>query len=205
VAGAAVSTVTVTLHTTWHHPFWNQTTGTWTQAADLQAGDTLHALDNSNATVVAVHTWTGAADMNDLTIDDTHTYYVLTANTPVLVHNCDPDLGTRADMANSGMTPARGGKADTTSAGLEYDKHQLMQGQDSPKRFLPRVGGNAADLDSAGQKLLDDITFHPQGFAEPVTGGAFVGGARIVRPDGVGAVFTSNNTFAYFGKFKYNG
>ena len=205
VAGTAVSTVTVTLHTTWHHPFWNQTSGTWTEAADLTPGDTLHALDNSNATVVAVHTWTGAADMNDLTIDDTHTYYVLTANTPVLVHNCDPDLGTRADMANSGMTPARGGKADTTSAGLEYDKHQLMQGQDSPKRFLPRVGGNAADLDSAGQKLLDDITFHPQGFAEPVTGGAFVGGARIVRPDGVGAVFTSNNTFAYFGKFKYNG
>jgi RHS repeat-associated protein len=93
VAGAAVGTVTVTLHTTWHHPFWNQSTGTWTDAADLKVGDTLHALDTSNAVVVAVQTRTGAADMNDLTVDDTHTYYVVTADTPLLVHNCSATLG----------------------------------------------------------------------------------------------------------------
>jgi len=59
--------------------------------------------------------------MHDLTIDTTHTYYVIAGTTPVLVHNCDPNLGTRTDMANSGMRPGRGGKTDTTHAGLEYD------------------------------------------------------------------------------------
>jgi hypothetical protein len=53
--------------------------------------------------------------------------------------------------------------------------------------------------------LLDDITFHPQGIAEPVTGGAFKGGTRIVRPDGVGAVFDADNVFRYFGSFRYGG
>lgn len=87
-AATGAATVTVTVHTTSHHPFWNQTHGGWTDAADLTPGDTLHTLGASNAVVAAVHTWTGAAAMNDLTVEATHTYYVFTADTPVLVHNC---------------------------------------------------------------------------------------------------------------------
>ncbi|HET9655068.1 MAG TPA: polymorphic toxin-type HINT domain-containing protein [Kineosporiaceae bacterium] len=84
---ATPATVTVTVHTTSHHPFWDQTTGTWADAADLKPGDHLHALGSNEAVVVAVRSWTGHAEMNDLTIDDTHTYYVVTADTSVLVHN----------------------------------------------------------------------------------------------------------------------
>jgi hypothetical protein len=39
--------------------------------------------------VTAVRTWTGLQRMHDLTISDTHTYYVLAGTTPVLVHNSD--------------------------------------------------------------------------------------------------------------------
>jgi RHS repeat-associated protein len=77
-----------TLHTTWHHPFWNATTGQWTDAADLTPGTKLHTLDGHLETVVAVQAWTGQHHMRDLTIAHVHTYYVIAGNTPVLVHNC---------------------------------------------------------------------------------------------------------------------
>jgi hypothetical protein len=79
---------TTVLHTTWHHPFWNQTIHQWTQAADLKPGTQLHTIKDDTEYVVAVRTWTGLHDMRDLTIATTHTYYVLAADTPVLVHNC---------------------------------------------------------------------------------------------------------------------
>jgi large repetitive protein len=87
-SGAAV------LHTTQHHPFWDQTTSKWVLAADLVAGHTLHADGGGAVTVVAVRNFTdgGGRDMRDLTVADVHTYYVIAGNTPVLVHNsnlCD--------------------------------------------------------------------------------------------------------------------
>ena len=37
--------------------------------------------------MTAVKIWTGLKWMDDLTVDDTHTYYVLAGTVPVLVHN----------------------------------------------------------------------------------------------------------------------
>ncbi|WP_330186416.1 LamG-like jellyroll fold domain-containing protein [Dactylosporangium sp. AC04546] len=197
---------TAVIHTTQHHPFWDATTNRWRDAADLEAGaSTLVDPAGRTLRVVAVRNFAGEAEMRDLTVANFHTYYVIAGDAPVLVHNCTPDLQTRNDMAASGMLPGRGGKASTTQAGLEYDKHQLMPGQVSSKRFLPRVGGNTDDLDRAGQMLLDDIAFHPRGIEETVTGGAFAGGTRIIRPDGVGAVFDTGGAFKYFGSFRYPG
>jgi hypothetical protein len=82
---------TTTLHTTWHHPFWNETDHTWTDAAQLTPGKVLHALATSGRTyvarVIAVKTWTGLNHMRDLTVANVHTYYVVAGATPVLVHN----------------------------------------------------------------------------------------------------------------------
>lgn len=106
----------VTLKTTQHHPFWDNTEGRWVDAADLQPrhellvhqdifDDTKQPLDSDNTgagqggggppakaaakvTVTAVHNHVGSKTMHDLTIADTHTYYVIAGNTPVLVHNC---------------------------------------------------------------------------------------------------------------------
>jgi hypothetical protein len=79
---------TTVLHTTWHHPFWNETTHQWTDAADLKPGTQLHSANGSVEHVVAVRTWTGLDWMRDLTVATNHTYYVVAGSTPVLVHNC---------------------------------------------------------------------------------------------------------------------
>jgi hypothetical protein len=78
---------TTVLHTTWHHPFWDETTHEWTEAADLEPGTQLRSANGSVEYVVAIRTWTGLDWMHDLTVANTHTYYVIAGDTPVLVHN----------------------------------------------------------------------------------------------------------------------
>jgi RHS repeat-associated protein len=87
------SAVTAVIRTTWEHPFWSETRRAWVDAAELYAGERLHQLDGRPVTVVAVSNYVGSAVMLNLTVDDTHTYYVVAGGTPVLVHNsCDPAL-----------------------------------------------------------------------------------------------------------------
>ncbi|BCY11084.1 LamG-like jellyroll fold domain-containing protein [Actinoplanes sp. L3-i22] len=77
------------VHTTVKHPFWNATDSKWDEAQDLKVGDELRDADGvSTQTVAAVTIWTGLNWMDDLTVNDLHTYYVLVGNEPVLVHNC---------------------------------------------------------------------------------------------------------------------
>ncbi|MEV0842234.1 polymorphic toxin-type HINT domain-containing protein [Actinocatenispora sera] len=83
----ATSHATATLTTTTHHPFWDVTTHTWTQAASLHPGDTLQT-PTGRAQVVALHLYTATHTTYDLTIGHLHTYYVKAGATPVLVHNC---------------------------------------------------------------------------------------------------------------------
>jgi RHS repeat-associated protein len=84
---AAVAATTV-LHTTAHHPFWDDTASTWVNAAELTPGHDLRTLDGEKATVTAVRNYSGAKDMRDLTVADVHTYYVAVGDEQVLVHNC---------------------------------------------------------------------------------------------------------------------
>ncbi|AEV85250.1 Extracellular matrix-binding protein ebhB [Actinoplanes sp. SE50/110] len=79
------------VHTTAHHPFWNAGTRQWTDAGALQPGDTLLGRGGP-ATVTAVQQHTGRRIMHNLTVATLHTFYVLAGATPVLVHNCLPNL-----------------------------------------------------------------------------------------------------------------
>ncbi|RBM10981.1 polymorphic toxin-type HINT domain-containing protein [Streptomyces sp. PT12] len=72
-----------------HHPFWDEATGTWTDAADLTPGAQLRTPDGTTATVTTTHTYQDTARTYDLTVEELHTYYVHAGNTPVLVHNTD--------------------------------------------------------------------------------------------------------------------
>ncbi|MEU6848593.1 polymorphic toxin-type HINT domain-containing protein [Actinacidiphila alni] len=76
-----------TVHTTSHHPFWDDTSHTWVEAGQLTLGHTLKTAANGHIRVVAIASRPGAASMYNLTIEQLHTYYVLTGDTPVLVHN----------------------------------------------------------------------------------------------------------------------
>ncbi|MGW0771754.1 ricin-type beta-trefoil lectin domain protein [Streptomyces sp. NPDC002676] len=78
---------TATLHTTANHPFWDDTTHTWTPAGRLRRGDTLNTATNSHAYVVTTQLTPGAVNRWNLTVQQLHTYYVVAGGVPVLVHN----------------------------------------------------------------------------------------------------------------------
>jgi hypothetical protein len=80
------------LHTTQHHPFWDETANAWVDASRLRVGDHLHTGTDSVETVVAIRSFTSVHDMYNLTVDTVHTYYVIAGSTPVLVHNCPADV-----------------------------------------------------------------------------------------------------------------
>ncbi|MFC8708831.1 polymorphic toxin-type HINT domain-containing protein [Streptomyces sp. NPDC057197] len=82
-----------TLHTTAHHPFWDDTKKKWVDTADLAVGDNLNTVDARHVKVAAVRHVKGAADMYNLTVANLHTYYVLAGSTPVLVHNTNSPIG----------------------------------------------------------------------------------------------------------------
>jgi hypothetical protein len=81
------------------HPFFRDSNKTWVIAADLRPGDKLTLAPGSTnsraltkATVVSTRLHQTKARVYNLTVANTHTYYVLAGATPVLVHNagCGP-------------------------------------------------------------------------------------------------------------------
>ncbi|MGW4524997.1 polymorphic toxin-type HINT domain-containing protein [Amycolatopsis sp. NPDC004378] len=77
-----------TIVTTAHHPFWNATSHTWTDAADLTNGDQLATPGDGRVVVRRLLRYTASDRTYNLTVENVHTYYVLAGTTPVLVHNC---------------------------------------------------------------------------------------------------------------------
>lgn len=70
------------------HPFWVEELGAWIDATDLKAGEWLRTSAGTHVQITAVARWTAAGEtVHNLTVRDTHTYYVLAGATPVLVHN----------------------------------------------------------------------------------------------------------------------
>ncbi|MCY0951439.1 polymorphic toxin-type HINT domain-containing protein [Streptomyces sp. H27-S2] len=76
-----------TLTATDHHPFWSENRKQWTDAADLNSGDTLRTPDGATVEIEKVAHWKELRGAYNLTVNDLHTYYVLAGATPVLVHN----------------------------------------------------------------------------------------------------------------------
>ncbi|MGW2046970.1 ricin-type beta-trefoil lectin domain protein [Streptomyces sp. NPDC001858] len=97
------------------HPFWVPELRTWIKATDLKAGEWLQTSAGTYVQVAALERWTSPrATVHNLTVGDTHTYYVVAGATPVLVHNCNEvfyramsekefnQLGTNGDITVRG-------------------------------------------------------------------------------------------------------
>ena len=83
------------------HPFWDVSTGLFTDAIDLQAGELVLALDGSTLQVTAVRVYGEDLTAYNLEIAGIHTYYA--GETPVLVHNsCGPDVDDSFQFASGG-------------------------------------------------------------------------------------------------------
>jgi hypothetical protein len=108
------------IRTTQHHPFWNDTTGKWTDAADLKQGDRLRAPKGRPATVAVADSFTGAATMYNLTVEGLNTYYVVTGGTAVLVHNVAAGCGDALPPLGLGTD---GGGTKRWAESLEFTHH----------------------------------------------------------------------------------
>ncbi|WP_447005926.1 RHS repeat-associated core domain-containing protein [Saccharothrix isguenensis] len=73
--------------TSWH-PVWVDAEGRFVKIGDLEEGQRLTSVDGTSPVVSAVDRYTRFEPVYDLTVDGVHTYYVVAAVTPVLVHNC---------------------------------------------------------------------------------------------------------------------
>jgi hypothetical protein len=85
LTGTATSTVTSTSE----HPFWVQGKG-WTAAADLSAGSVLTTPNNKTVTVHGVSLRDTKCGTWNLTVTDSHSFFVKAGECVVLVHNTKP-------------------------------------------------------------------------------------------------------------------
>ncbi|MEV4373858.1 polymorphic toxin-type HINT domain-containing protein [Nonomuraea sp. NPDC049637] len=123
------------------HPFWVADAGSWREAKDLRPGQLLRTAAGTYVQIKAVRAWTAQARVHNLTVADLHTYYVVTGDTSVLVHNC----GIIAD--NDLMVKAMGGHtqalAEIQNASTVYitpnQRHEFLNvtnGLNARRRFL---------------------------------------------------------------------
>ncbi|WP_245241934.1 polymorphic toxin-type HINT domain-containing protein [Streptomyces sp. NEAU-H3] len=133
---------TQALHTTAHHPFWDDTRHAWLRADELTAGDHLNTSDNKHVKVYAVAVVPGTATMYNLTVDELHTYYVLAGAVPVLVHNCG-EAGDEA--AQEALETVLHGPFHRKVSRTQTDEHARQQ-QESGELWggLSRLGGEEA-------------------------------------------------------------
>jgi len=94
-AGAGGGGPPATITATDGHKFYVPGRG-WVTAIELKPGDQLRDEAGNPVTVRATHTRTQHTTVYNLTVDTTHTYYVVVGGEQVLVHNCNP--GTKFDV-----------------------------------------------------------------------------------------------------------
>ncbi|MEU4690917.1 polymorphic toxin-type HINT domain-containing protein [Actinoplanes sp. NPDC023714] len=85
--GDATATVTATHN----HPFWVPALAQWVDAERLAAKQKLRTSTGDLAEITAVRHRKESTEVHNLTVADIHTYYVMAAGTPVLVHNDDEE------------------------------------------------------------------------------------------------------------------
>jgi RHS repeat-associated protein len=134
---------TATIHTTQHHPFWDDTKHAWVDAGHLPVGDRLHTTAGAPIQrVVAVDNREAASVMLDLTVADAHTFYVVADAAPLLVHNIDEPCGpsgeppTSVEAGPSGRSLA---ETDATSKSDEIDRELLSEDASDSAESLDKV------------------------------------------------------------------
>ena len=111
------------ISTTDHHPFWDATTRTFTEAIDLRVGDQVLSDHGRTLTVSAEHIYDRSLTAYNLQIDGIHTYYA--GGTPVLVHNsCGINPAPNERQLDNGITRSYGkfrpASTEGPTAGARY-------------------------------------------------------------------------------------
>ncbi|WP_177246617.1 RHS repeat-associated core domain-containing protein [Actinacidiphila alni] len=172
-----------TVHTTSKHPFWDDTTHTWVPAGTLKPGHALNTDHDQHVTVIAVRITAGAANRDNLTVSDVHTYYVLAGTTPVLVHNCNGEVAQQLASRSSDIHSQAGSPIAMSKSTVSVIRAR------TPHGTVDVVAGSGRGLTKAqremigkGEILADNIAgMHAEQNAllyinkmgwEPIAGGA---------------------------------
>jgi Pretoxin HINT domain len=166
---------TSTLHTTQHHPFWDETRHAFIDAGQLTVGDELRTPDAKLVKVSNIRSFTGSHAMYNLSVATDHTYYVIAGNTPILVHNC--------------YNPANLGQTYGTNGTVVADPGIRIQGLQGSYRD-PNHGINQIINRGVRPEDLLDAQNNPIAVLEQRVGGqtryVYIGrnAAFTIRPDG---------------------
>ncbi|GGQ44370.1 hypothetical protein GCM10010145_11280 [Streptomyces ruber] len=145
-AKATTTTVTATAG----HPFWVPSLREWVDAGELKPGQWLQASSGTWIQIGAVKAWTAKkATVQNLTVTDVHTYYVLAGATPVLVHNCNESTWTPDENYSPEAVAARSA-ANKAYYETPQDIHDLVSDVVSnpnyPQRMTGRAGNRRPDV-----------------------------------------------------------
>lgn len=80
---------TATITATHNHPFWVPSLSEWVDAEHLSPQQWLRTSAGSHVQISAIRHHTANTRVHNLTVAETHTYYVVAGGMPVLVHNCE--------------------------------------------------------------------------------------------------------------------
>jgi hypothetical protein len=116
-----------TIVATARHPFWVESKSSWVAAIDLQQGMALLTPSGESVTIAATRHYTEWKRVNNLTIADIHTYYVMAGGEAVLVHNCG--IEGPKDHVALGRDP-RGSNLNVKAFADQVDARHLMASSD---------------------------------------------------------------------------
>ncbi|GAA1400817.1 RHS repeat-associated core domain-containing protein [Oerskovia paurometabola] len=149
------------LTTTEDHPFWNATDKQWQDAQYFDFGDNILTADGFQIPTAGIQAGSSIVDSAyNLTVDDLHTYYVLVATTPVLVHNCGPTKTDRIaeHLTSRDLDAAKrelGGEVVARKAdGTPWD--HVGEVRDAQQGLLKRLHQVKVQMSKAG---VDDPSF----------------------------------------------
>lgn len=139
-----------TITGTSNHPFYDVTTGSWTDAGRLRAGHRLQTLDHGTVTVVAVTSYTKPQVTFDLTVEGVHSYFVMAGASPVLVHNISCRTITEGALKHirdqhlwGGKYHEKGDMGNVFAQGIDAGKlKKLIEEAAQFGREVPRAKGD---------------------------------------------------------------
>ncbi|MFE7972808.1 polymorphic toxin-type HINT domain-containing protein [Streptomyces shenzhenensis] len=138
------------------HPFWVPELGEWIDATDLKPGEWLRTGAGTLVQITALHRWTTlAATVHNLTVSNTHTYYVLAGPAPVLVHNCGPGVATEDDaiLALGRAEELQASRNDYFMADVKGTTAVIGVFNSKTKAFTTRIGINGDGAMPSGWTL----------------------------------------------------
>jgi hypothetical protein len=159
------------------HKFYSPDKG-WIPAGELKVGDTLRDSDGRAATVAGTDEIASTTTVYNLTVNDTHTYYVRVGDTAVLVHNCGARVVDMAgkDIANPDALASRllahtnQALSEFSSGAIGYSPQDLLRIARRPSR-ANTIKGNILDArvkELAGMDpALKDLFSTPGGMPGP--------------------------------------